>query len=284
MIWKIKFLALSLIMNLKFFLINIFSSKKNVDDNARVIVSLTCFPARIDKVYLTIESVMAQITNARYEVRLYLSEDEFTNKILPLSLQRLQRRNVKIIFVKNNIRSYKKLHYAYANSNGLPVITIDDDIFYPPCWLEEMYACHKINKNEIVYMRGREISFESDGLTLKNYNDFSLTSSSAPSFTTIPTGVSGILYPANSLYKDWNNERLFLSLCPTADDIWYKFMSLLNGRSCILANNQASHYIPVLGTQAVSLRKHNVSSGFSKNDEQLQHLIKYYDVSLSEYK
>ena len=57
-----------------------------------------------------------------------------------------------------------------------------------------------------------------------------------PSEKIMLTGVGGILYPVNSLNKEVFNEKVFLNICATNDDIWNYFM--------IRKNNFVSRVIP----------------------------------------
>ncbi|PSV46992.1 hypothetical protein [Photobacterium sp. GB-36] len=281
MINKIYLLFISLFNMLRFFILNRVSNRRINNLDYKVIVSLTCFPARIDQVYYTIESLFFQRSKVNYDIRLYLSNDEFKNNEIPNSLKRLKKRGLKIFFVDDNLKSYKKLVYAYGLEN-IPVITVDDDIFYPSYWINTIYDGHQNKPCDIIYLRGREIIFNGDDLKL--YHEYPQAKGFEESYLTIPTGVSGILYPPNSLFDDWDNKDKFMTLAPSADDLWFKIMSLKKGTKCFLANNISIHFPPVLGTQSVSLRKLNVKNKLSPNDVQLRNLLKYYDLDFNNYR
>lgn len=278
---KIYLLILSLYNMIKFYFLNRLSNRKINNSNYKVIVSLTCFPARIEKVYYTIESLFFQNAEVNYDIRLYLSKDEFKDEIIPSTLERLKRRGLKIIFVDGNLRSYKKLIYVYGSENK-PIITVDDDIFYPRYWLNVIYNAYLEKPNEIIYLRGREIVFDDDKLKL--YHEYPQAKGFDLSYLTIPTGVSGILYPPDSLFEDWNNIDKFMKLSPSADDLWFKVMSLKKGTKCYLAYDYSIHYPPVLGTQSVSLRMINVKKEKSPNDIQLHNLLKHYKLNIENFR
>ncbi|PSW60658.1 hypothetical protein C0W54_14365 [Photobacterium kishitanii] len=278
---KITLLINSIFYMIKYFILNRVSNKHLNKDNYKVIISLTCFPARINKVFYTIESLINQNVNISYDIRLYLSKDEFVKGMIPDSLKRLEARGLSIIFVEGNIRSYKKLIYVY-DIESKPIITVDDDIFYPKEWLDTLYTSHLEKPCDIIYFRGRKIIFDDENLKL--YHEYPQADGLHESYLTIPTGVSGILYPPKSLFKDWDNQNLFIKLAPSADDLWFKVMSLLNNRKCYLAYDFSVHFPPVLGTQSISLRKINVLNTQSPNDIQLKNLLDYYNIDLSTYK
>lgn len=272
----------SFFMMLFYFFLNFFSRKSININDPKLIVSLTCFPARINKVFFTIESIFNQKCNFNYEVRLYLSKDEFPCRKLPSSLKRLENRNLKIFFVDGNLKSYKKLIYAYDNEGKLPVVTADDDIFYPKSWLSCLYSKHLTNPEFVIFFRGRVISFTND-FQPDLYFNFKLSNQDDNGFLCIPTGVSGILYPCGCFHSDWNNIEKILKLAPTADDLWFKVMTLLNNRYSLMASKQSIHFTPVLGTQFISLNKINVNNGYSENDTQFNALLDHYKINLIEY-
>ncbi|MBF4280368.1 hypothetical protein EAY27_25125, partial [Vibrio anguillarum] len=241
-----------------------------------------CFPKRINKVFYTIESLFNQSFDYNYSIVLYLSKDEFSSYLdIPHSIRKLVNRGLVVKFVSDNIRSYKKLHYAYQEFKYIPIVTVDDDIFYPRNWLSKIYSSHIENEDDIIYMRGREITFNNNNIDFYNY--MPQAKGYSRSFLSIPTGVSGILYPPNSLHADFSNVDIFMSLSPTADDLWYKIMTLKNNKRCFLANGFSIHYPPVLGTQSISLRKINLSDGKSNNDIQFDALLKHYNINLRDY-
>lgn len=288
MLVKLNLLFFSFFYYLKynyFHYINKSKNKKCVPSHSSdVIISLTTFKDRIDKVYLTLESLVHQKTNISFSICLFLSKEEFFDVKLPKSLNKLKDKGVEIYFVDENIKSYKKIHYSLTMFKNKNIITSDDDIYYPPGWLDNLYQCHLKNKLDIICYRARDISLKLNQVDL--YSSFKLSTSFSNPYLMLPTGVSGIFYPANCFYSDVTNKSLFIKLSPTADDLWYKIMTLLNGRKCRLVGNTSVHFPPVLGTQEFSLRYINTVNGNSQseNDRQLTSLLKYYNINLSKYK
>ncbi|HEM7526764.1 TPA: hypothetical protein U2J52_002999 [Providencia rettgeri] len=279
---KISLLFKSFYLSFYYFITCLFSNRKNDDHDYEIIVSLTTFPARIKTIFLTIESILAQKTNVKYKVILYLSENEFENKKIPWLLKKQKNRGLNIEFVKDNIKSYKKLHYTLKNHPSHPILTADDDIIYPNDWINNFYIEHKEHPNNILYARGHRVLLNENGEPI-DYTLFSPPIPYKPLMLVIPTGVSGILYPPRSLHHDVLNSALFLSLAPNADDIWYRIMSLLNDTSCILIYKKSIHFTPILGTQFKSLRKVNISNQGINNNKQLLNLINYYNIDLTKF-
>ncbi|MEZ8658693.1 hypothetical protein AB6D68_06215 [Vibrio cyclitrophicus] len=282
MLNKIIHLIKSIYYTLFFYCINRFSnSSLPIKNDPSLVVSLTCFPARISKVFLTVESLFYQRCNIDFEVELYLSLDEFPKRKLPSSILRLQKRGLKVYFVEGNERSYKKLIYSYAKWDK-PVVTVDDDIFYPSKFVCKLYEAHVENPEDIIFFRGKKIHFQDNTIGL--YSSYNEACNYEANKYLLPTGVSGVLYPDGSLHKDYNKAEIYSQLAPHADDLWFKVMTLLNGRASRLCHSRSIHFPLILGSQKISLRKVNVSSGLSKNDVQLRAIMEHYEISENNFK
>ena len=101
-----------------------------------VIISLTTIPARIDKVWLTIESLLRQQKKPN-KIILWLAEDEFEKIEIPQILQKQQKRGLEIRYCKN-LRSYKKFYYTMLEYPDSYVLVVDDDYVYSERLLAEM--------------------------------------------------------------------------------------------------------------------------------------------------
>ncbi|PIJ41838.1 hypothetical protein [Tatumella sp. OPLPL6] len=268
------------VINFIFYFILNRISKKKIEDHADIVISLTSFSKRLNLVYLTIESVFRQKCASKYEVHLYLSKLDITSSGLPNSLKRLEDRGLKIFIVDENIKSYKKLFYSSLYNESKPIITIDDDIFYPSYWLNKLLMKAALNPNSVIAYRGHNITFKDSGI-LNKYSDFIQTPiKKINGANFMPTGVSGVFYPIGSL-KGLNEEQeFFLKLCPNADDIWFKFKTIRNGFDSILVGDKSVHFISIPSSQNFSLRKFNLDE--SGNDIQLKnaldHFPEVYDI------
>lgn len=240
-----------------------------------IIVSLTSFPARIKTAWIAVESILRQ--TARPErIILVLNSNEFgSNKRLPRELERQKERGLEILWIDQNLKSYGKLipvKTAYPESC---IATIDDDIIYPEHMLASLIDAYQANPLQIVGWRGYEMQIDINGRPLP-YTNWIPANSTTPSGTCFLTGAGGVLYPPNSL--PWElacNSMLFTSLCPTADDIWFWAMSLLNGckRHC-LGEHNLQEIKRLIKTSRLS--RNNVSRG--GNDRQLQLVINHFNL------
>lgn len=284
---KIKKQYLKYKLGFYYFFSNLFSRRPYLNDksrvqvNAPITVCLTSFPPRISKLYLVIESLIDQSVYG-YEVEVWLSRLEFPGERLPASLRRLEAIGVKFKFVDENIKSYKKLYYAYKSDSSRIYVTADDDAFYPHWWLEKLLEKHNEYPEAVVCYRSKRMTFDQGFLKpYKSWSDDDLLSS-RPSLDNFPTGVSGILYPPNTFCKEFLNKKLFMDLAPNADDVWFKISAVRNDRPCIRVFDKSIGFPKVSGSQKVSLHKINNKKG--QNDIQLKNVFEYFRLTEQDFK
>lgn len=118
----------------------------------KAIISLTSWPARIDTVHKTIENLMEVCNQKRdFLICLTLSEEEFPNREgdLPESLLKWIDK-IKILWVKKNVKAFKKVFYALLRYPNLPVISADDDCLYTENYAEKLYQswvnCERVHQ------------------------------------------------------------------------------------------------------------------------------------------
>lgn len=157
------------VLEWKYSLYNYVSFKRLAPITDKTIVSLTTYPKRIDKVHLTIESLLAQ-KYRDYSVILWLSQEEICEKNLSKSLQRLRKRGLIIKFVEGNIKSYKKHINALKEYPYSTIITADDDVMYPHCWLGRLLEEQEKYPNTIICYRGHDLKVDKKG-NLVSYNE-----------------------------------------------------------------------------------------------------------------
>lgn len=234
-----------------------------------IIVSLTSFPARINTVWLTIETILRQTIKPKHII-LWLSRDQFPSKsYLPPNLICLEKRGLKIELVEGDLKSHKKYYYSFIEYPDDYIITIDDDVFYNTKLIEFLWYAHLNYPDCICCNESHFISFTEDKQLrpyktwLHNFN-FDLL----PSKLLCPIGIGGVLYPPHSLSKLVTQTDIFMQCCPRADDLWLKAMSLIANRK-VVQTSYHSMFMPVKISHNTTLSSSNISSG---NDIQLQSL------------
>jgi len=246
------------------------------EQNNDIIVSLTTFGNRINDVYLAIESIGSQ-TMKPSKVILWLDEDVFDDRNIPITLKNLQKRGLIVDYCKD-IKAYTKLIPTLKKYGQNIIITIDDDVIYNRDLIEVLYRNY-LNDPDVIYC-GIAKRMEIIDNTLSSYNLWEKNNDNTfiPSKTNFALGVGGVLYFPGCFHEDFLDEDRFMNLTPYADDIWYKIMSLLKGVNVKSVGNQFSKnslLIPLEIAQEDSLSIINVVN--KKNDEQLSKVFEKYN-------
>ena len=269
MILKLKILQLSL--QNRFYTKSGISMSNN--RKKKIIVSLTTYPKRFNVVHLTIETLLHQSLKPD-KIILLLAKDEVD--YIPKHLTRLQNRGLEIRIVDENLKSYNKLFYTYTEYKNEIIITVDDDTLYPKWLVEKLYKKYLDHQNCIIAYRCSVMKKDHSGKLLPYLSWENAKGIVKPSFNLFFTGVAGVLYPPNSLSEEVFNKKKFLAICPTADDVWFKAMSLLNGVKTVQVFENCMEFPVVKGSQDDALWK--INNGELKNDEQLESVFQEYNL------
>lgn len=246
----------------------------------KIIVSLTSFPARFDKLHLVIKSIFMQ-TLLPDEIILYL--DDNIDAEIPKELLRLKEYGLQIKKRPLNIKPHKKYYYAFMEYPNDLVVTIDDDVIYPANLLSSLYSKHIKYPDCVVAARAHKIRFDNQDRIMK-YNSWFWNASNnyRPSKLLVATGVGGVLYPPNCMYKDLLDFDLFMKLSPLNDDLWLKIMQILNDTCVVVCNGKISqNRIELAETQNHSLNSVNVHE--NANDVFMNNLLSFYKLKKSDF-
>ncbi len=244
-----------------------------------VVVSLTTFGNRIHNVHLPIESIM-QGTIKPNKIVLWLAEDEFKNKKLPKTLLLQQERGLEIEYCKD-LRSYKKLIPSLSKYSNANIITIDDDLLYEYDLIERLINAHIDNPDKICACRMHRMVLGEDNKPI-GYLKWNLCIDDEQiSVLNFPTTGGGVLYPPNCFSKEVFNDKVFMDICPYADDIWFYAMALLNGTKSIWVKTEKPegyYYSLPLTTDALALNNTIANNGRCGNDTQLENVFNLYGI------
>ncbi len=242
----------------------------------QVIVSLTTFGRRLDSVAITIESLMQQTLRAN-KIVLWLDE-RLRGGEIPLSLQNQEKRGLEVRYCKD-IRSYKKLVPSLRVYPEDAILTVDDDVIYPYDLIERFIREHRQNPHLVLCSKHHRMKIGADG-KLAPYKEWEKGSPILDaSIFNFPTGVGGVFYPPHCLDEEVLNENVFMEICTSADDIWFKAMAMKKG---ILSKRISSHsangtdYIEDMEVQDIGLFHQNVEKDY--NDEQIKAVFTRYNL------
>lgn len=254
------------------------SCRRGVTDVKReqeLIVSLTTIPERIATVHLCLESLLRQSLKPD-RIILWLSESQDPDRPqisagqLPDALNKLVKRGLEIRWCED-IRSFRKIIPTLRAFPDALIVTADDDIFYPRNWLQKLYEAYLREPQYIHCHRAHMIKYDASGVALPYQQwDFLVPVFQGPSLDLFPTGCGGVLYAPGHLHREVLHENVFLELCPKADDVWLKAMSLLNNVQC---KKVARHTFPLR-----EIRIPNNRTLCSENVEQNGNDVQLHDV------
>lgn len=247
-----------------------------------IIVSLTTYGRRIHDVYLAIESIM-QGTVKPNKIILWLSEEEFGKKDLPITLQKQQIRGLEIKYCKD-IRSYKKLVYTLKEYPEACIITIDDDLIYNFDLVENLLNRHKQNPSYICASRIHQITKNSDG-SIKKYLDWNgcAGNDTPESDLNFFTTGGGTLFPPHAFPKETFDEDVFTNICPTADDVWFNAMARLKGTKICKSfthSSKGEDFIVNENLQPDGLNTINNAPENNQNDVQIKAVFENYGIMI----
>lgn len=245
----------------------------------KIIVSLTTHGIRISSAYLAIESI-AQQTMKPDEIVLWLSENDFSNNSLPITLKKLIARGLKIKYCKD-VGSHTKLLYTLKQYPNDIIITIDDDILYPFDLIENLYKTYLENPKSICCNVARKISLDNNKRIIPYIKWKIISTKSMSSRNLLPLGVNGVLYFPKCFDNEVFDINSFSQLCPKADDIWFRMMSLKNNVNISITGsypNPSYDFIPLDSSFIDALAISNLLKGV--NDSQLKNVMECYNLSI----
>jgi hypothetical protein len=241
-----------------------------------IVVSLTSFPQRVNNLYIVIYSILTQTYRPR-TIYLYLSKEEFQCDEIPKTLVGMAKYGLKIVFVEKNYKSHKKYLYIFGKKNSYEdAVIIDDDLIYPSFMIEELYKFRNRNIQSVVCHRAYEI------VNPSNYSSWKLTyeKKTFPENNIFFTTGGGTLLNRNSLFKDFNQIKRILLVCPNADDVWLNAMVRIKGESEIIFTGSKIAFIEVYNRNNYSLKNYNIDK--NGNNIQIGNVTEYYNRNVFE--
>lgn len=278
--WKALYKVNKVILNWIYPISQKNNKQIGVSKDGHMIVSLTTYPGRIDQVWKTIASLLNQ-TEKPKRVILWLSDEQFSDRKIPESVQKMVSRGLEICYCED-LKSHKKYFEVMKQYPDEIIVTADDDILYPENHLEKLWKSHLEFPNEVICQWSHKITFDKYG-DFVPYNDWPDNGKEAPALATLAVGCGGILYPKGALSKEAFNEQELQRYALSADDLWLKCMELLVGIKTVNCNMTVLMYYNILSTRKSGLWVNNI--GCQKNNDKIwQLLMKQYPEDLQRLK
>lgn len=246
----------------------------------KIIVSLTSFPLRFNKIHICLKSLLRQKVKPD-KIIVYLgsdsSRDQFTKEMLALEQYGVEYH----IDSERNLKAHKKYFYAMQEFPNDIIVTADDDLYYPSNWLSSLIKTYKKYPNAISARRVHLMKQKDGNLLPYNMWKDQCRSIVKPSFSLLATGGSGKLYPPHCLKECVFDDTRFKELCFDADDIWLKCMEIVSGIPVVWAKNWEVDQLGVGSNEKGALSKQNVDC--SHNDVCLKNVLNFYNIPTSRF-
>ena len=199
------------------------------------------------------------------KIELWIEEND--KSLLPEKIYNFK--GVDIKFCENGLYSYKKIIPTLKEGDDRFIVTFDDDILYTLNSLEALVTKSKEFPNDIIANRLHEIKLKN---TLPDiYSNWQKNCVSENHLSFFTSG-GGALFPPNSFYKDILDKKIFMEICPSADDIWLNWMAKLNNKKIRYSGIDKKYtLIKIIKS---GLYKKNVKQNF--NDVQIKRIIEKY--------
>ncbi|WP_197703495.1 CDP-glycerol glycerophosphotransferase family protein [Halomonas sp. hl-4] len=200
--------------------------KANHSLPGHLVVSLTSYTPRFENLHLTLRSLLLQEIKPDALI-LWIAEEEKSE--IPLAVWQLEEYGLSIRFCEN-IHSYKKIIPTLREYPGSFIVTADDDLYYEPSWLKGLLNSWNGSYKTVVAHRAHKIRLDNKG-NPKPYRQWKweVGPDELSDGLIFPTSGAGVLYPPRIFHQDITNQKRFMEICSTADDVWLYWMVSLNG-------------------------------------------------------
>ncbi|WP_158654730.1 MULTISPECIES: hypothetical protein [unclassified Helicobacter] len=236
------------------------------------IISLTSFPARIKYVHYTLQSLIRQDKHPQ-KIILWLAMEQFPDKKLPTTLTKTisNKKWGKMIEIRwcRDLKSYKKLLPTLQLNLNLPIITVDDDIYYPKHWLTSLWESYCKFPMCISTHLAAKVELHVP------VNSWNSTESKTPSLKHLAVGAAGVIYPPNCLHEDISDYEKITRLAPLADDLYFWSMAILNNTQTVVVDNSMKNLQKSISHfESPNLGDQNGLGG--QNQIQLEKILEHY--------
>ena len=190
-------------------------------------VSVTSHPARFNALALSLKALKSQILQPQ-SINVFIAETDIA--ALPDSIKELEKSGFIKISPCEDLGSGKKLIPALKVQSNLPIITIDDDLYFENDLFLHLMINHYLYPDAIIAARVHQLAVNDSKDVLpfsawhKHYD-----LSEGPSNDLMPTSGAGTLFPPKAMHEDASNAALYTELSHNTDDLWWYFQARRKG-------------------------------------------------------
>ncbi|MEZ7500367.1 glycosyltransferase [Flavobacterium sp. Arc3] len=222
-----------------------------MNPQATFVVSIASYPKRSHLLPAVYEALNKQKTVPKKWI-LVLSEEEWPDLTLPNYLNKLVKRGLEIIWVRNNTYAVKKLVPVLIKYPDLGAITLDDDIIYGSNLIENLVTNTYAKKGNIVGHVGKTLIKKNNELNMM-FRDTVSTNINTNTNQVFLIGWGGIYYPNNSLSPKVKDADAIKKIVPgRGSDIWFWAAALAQNTKqyCIAPHSAGILGIPIPTTKS----------------------------------
>lgn len=190
-------------------------------------VSVTSHPNRFNALALSLRALKSQILQPQ-SINVFIAVTDMA--ALPESIKELEKSGYIKISPCEDLGSGKKLIPALKVQSNLPVITIDDDLYFENDLFLHLMINHYLYPDAIIAARVHQLAVNDSNDVLpfsawhKHYD-----LSEGPSNDLMPTSGAGTLFPPKAMHEDASNAALYRELSHNTDDLWWYFQARRKG-------------------------------------------------------
>lgn len=233
-------------------------------------VSVTSHPARFSALATALTSLKTQILQP-HAINVFIAETDIA--VLPDSIKELEKSGYIKIELCEDLGSGKKLIPALKNQGKLPIVTIDDDLYFENELFLQLMINHYLFPQAIIAARVHRLAVTDSGDVLpfsewrKHYD-----LGEGPGSDLMPTSGAGTLFPPKAMHEDASDADLYTKLSHNTDDLWWYFQARRKGTLVRrLSGLDQLNFID--STQEVGLWK---NGNQDRNEVNLKALVRQY--------
>jgi hypothetical protein len=233
-------------------------------------VSVTSHPARFNALATSLAALKTQILQPQ-SINVFIADSDMA--VLPESVKQLEKSGYIKIASCDDLGSGKKLIPALKTQGKLPIITIDDDLYFENDLFLHLMINHYLYPATIIAARVHRLATNEVGEVLpfsqwhKHYD-----LAEGPAKDLMPTTGAGTLFPPKALHEDASDSALYTKLSHNTDDLWWYFQARRKG-TLIRRLSGLDHLNFIDSTQEVGLWK---NGNQDRNEVNLKALLDQY--------
>lgn len=234
---------------------------------------MASYEKRFPTLNLCLNSIIKQFVKPD-KILLYLDR---SYKTIPFQILKFQEQGVEICIAETDLKSHNKYFYAMQKYPNDILITLDDDVLYPPDLLNKLLVSYKKYPFAVSAGRVHKMCFNSNGYIM-SYNSWEKEAAlyDTPSMDLIAIGVGGILYPPKCMDNTLFNVKKIQQLCLYGDDIWLKAMQMLKGTPVVAIHQKKQHPPVIANTQQHGL--YIINKKQQRNDLYIKNVFQEYNL------